>query len=253
MSTPRDDETLDKLTAGLSILQKRRGHRAASDDTLLAWCAGRAVPDAERVLDLGTGKGTVALLLAARLPTCRIIGVEAEPASFDLARRNASLNGLESRFSPRFGDLRLGSILADEAPFDLITGAPPFMPLGSGVVPRDETRAAGRFELRGGVADYADTAARHLAISGRAVLLMDGSEASFERSLRAFSDSGLGLARILVVLPRPGRPPTYRVFVLTRAIGTDRPASETLCMRDAEGDAFSKDYQTARLEMGLVV
>ncbi|MCA9541603.1 MAG: AMP-binding protein, partial [Myxococcales bacterium] len=106
IDAPGPDETLDRLSATLRILQRRRGHRAASDDTLLAWFALQARPAARRVLDLGTGKGTVALLLLRALPDCVVVGVEAVPEAHALAVRNARLNGLVQRFSPRLGDLR---------------------------------------------------------------------------------------------------------------------------------------------------
>ena len=51
--TQYPDETIDRLTTRLKIIQKRRGHRAASDDMLLAWAAARAQPEARSVLVIG--------------------------------------------------------------------------------------------------------------------------------------------------------------------------------------------------------
>jgi len=247
--TPLEDETLDRLTRTMRILQKRRGHRAASDDTLLAWAASRAKPEAARILDLGCGKGTVALLLLERLPCARAVGVEAVEASFDLARRNAALNDLSHRFAPLLGDLRDPEILAGEPPFDLVTGAPPFMPLGSGVLPSDEVRAAARFELRGGVSDYIAAATRSLADEGAVVILMDGLESSRKKTLAAFSEFGLHVRETLEVLPLPSAPPTYRIFTARRDEG---PLTvSTLCMRLAPGGAFSPDYESVRRELDL--
>lgn len=245
--TPGPDETLDRLNARLRILQRRRGHRATSDDVLLAWAALEARPRARRQLDLGTGKGTVALLLLDRLPQLSSVGVEALPQSHDLALRNAALNELAERFEPRLGDLRDPAVLADAGPFDLVCGAPPFMPLGSGVLPRDPQRAAGRFELRGGVGDYAAVAARHLAPGGAAVLLMDGRG---EGRLRAaVAAAGLSLRRWVRVVPRPGAPAVYCIGV---AEATDGPCADvTLAMRDAEGDAWSPAYAVARAALAL--
>ena len=140
------DETQDRLTLRLRIIQKRRGHRAASDDTLLAWAAARACPDAVRILDLGSGKGTVAMLLLQRLPRCRVIGLEALEVSHDLAVSNTLLNDLVDRWEPRLGDLRDPSVLAGEPSFDLVTGAPPFMPVGPALSRR--TFGAGIVRIR---------------------------------------------------------------------------------------------------------
>lgn len=242
------DETLDRLTGALRILQKRRGHRAATDDTLLAWAAAHARPGAQRVLDLGSGKGTVAMLLLQRLPGCRVVGVEAEPVSHDLALRNRRINGLMDRWTPRLGDLRDPSVLAGVAPFDLVTGAPPFLPIGSGVLPRDPLRAAGRFELRGGVQDYVATAARHLAALGAVVILMD--DLGRARAEAAFEAAGLGLRRRVAVRPWPGRRPTYWLFVAERGQGD--VAEATLDLRPAAGAAHSPELDAIRRALDLL-
>ncbi len=241
------DETRDRLTSRLRIIQKRHGHRAATDDTLLAWAAARACPGAIRVLDLGSGKGTVAMLLLQRLPRCRVIGVEALEVSHDLAVRNALLNALADRWEPRLGDLRDPSVLAGEAPFDLVTGAPPFMPAGSGVLPGDAQRAAGRFELRGGVQEYAQTAARHLAPGGKLVLLMDGLERSRTRVVQALEVSGLFPRTVVAVRPRPDRNPIYRILEASPEPG--QAAEESLCIRSGSHSRFSREYEAIRREM----
>lgn len=241
------DETLDRLTSRLRIIQKRRGHRAASDDTLLAWAAARACPKAVRILDLGSGKGTVAMLLLQRLPRCRVIGLEALEVSHDLALRNTLLNGLADRWEPRLGDLRDPFVLAGEPSFDLVAGAPPFMPVGSGVMPGDAQRAAGRFELRGGVREYAEAAARHLAPRGRVVLLMDGIERSRARAEQALAASGLFPRAIVVVRPRPDRHPIY--WILEASIEPGPMTEESLCMRSAGGNRFSPEYEAIRRDM----
>jgi tRNA1Val (adenine37-N6)-methyltransferase len=245
------DETQDRLTSKLRIIQKRRGHRAASDDMLLAWAAARARPDATRVLDLGSGKGTVAMLLLQRLPRCRVIGLEALELSHDLALRNAGLNNLGDRWEPRLGDLRDPFILAGEPSFDLITGAPPFMPVGSGVMPQDPQRAAGRFELRGGVREYAEAAARNLAPCGRVVLLMDGLEKSRTRAEKALAAAGLFTRTVTAVHPDPGRNPIYRILEASKESGS--MTEESICLRLDAGKGFSPEYESIRREMDCAV
>lgn len=239
---PGPDETLDRLSNTLQILQRRRGHRATSDDVLLAGFAVKERPHATRMLDLGTGKATVAMLVARTLPEVQIVGVEAFAQSHALALRNVALNGLGDRIDPRLGDLRDPSVLDGEAPFDLICGAPPFMPLGSGVLPSDPQRAAGRFEIRGGVEGYAETAFRHLAPGGTIVLLMDGHGRD-----RLVAALGSGLRRLTAVLPRAGKAPTYWI-----GIASDTPAA---CVEDAfvmrDGDAWSATYGALRRALDL--
>lgn len=246
--TPGPDETLDRLSSTLQILQRRRGHRATSDDVLLAAHAARACPTARRILDLGTGKGTVALLLARRLPAARIVGVEAFARSHALAERNAALNGLADRYRPLLGDVRDPQVLAGEAPFDLVCGAPPFMPVGTGVLPTDPQRAAGRFELRGGVEGYAACAFAHLAPAGRVVLLLDGLQKE-----RLIAACGKGLRRLVGVSPRPAAPPTFWIGIAAAEPASTPIVEDHLAMRlEAAHDApWSPAYAALRVELQL--
>ncbi|MFN3197962.1 MAG: tRNA1(Val) (adenine(37)-N6)-methyltransferase [Bradymonadia bacterium] len=256
--TPGPDETLDRLSATLQILQRRKGHRATSDDVILAALATEAAPQARNILDLGTGKATVAMMMARRLPHSTLVGVEAEPVSAELGQRNTVLNDLGHRLSVVAGDVRDAELLQSLRPpagFDLITGAPPFMPLGTGVLPQDRQRATGRFELRGGVEAYAHAAAPLLAESGRLVILMDGLQG--ERAIRAFADEGLRVSRQIDISPRPGRPPTYSVVFGERGVSkgsviTQAPITHShWAMRNADGDGWSARYGALRAVLEL--
>jgi tRNA1Val (adenine37-N6)-methyltransferase len=208
----------------------------------------RARPDARRILDLGSGKGTVALLLLRCLPEAKVVGIEAHPAHHALAVRNAALNDLADRYDARLGDLRDPGALEGESPFDLICGAPPYVPLGGGVLPRDPGRAAGRFELRGGVEAYACAAARRLSPEGRAVLVMNG--AGRDRAEAAVRAAGLTVCRLVAVRPRPERAPTY--WLIESAAGKPAPVvEEEICMRLATGMQWSPAYLALRRLLDL--
>jgi tRNA1(Val) A37 N6-methylase TrmN6 len=187
------------------------------------------------------------MFLLQRLPYCRVVGLEALEISHELAVRNAHLNALNDRWDPRLGDLRDESVLAGEAPFDLITGSPPFMPVGSGVMPKDPQRIAGRFELRGGIPDYAETSAGHLAEGGKVVFLMDGLESSKSRTVQALGAVGLCIIRIIAVHPSPGRSPIYWIFEAGAHVGST--AEQLLYIRNADNNAFSPDFEAIRREM----
>ena len=73
-------ETLDHLAGDWRIYQLKGGHRFSADDVLTAWTAARARPQADRLLDLGCGIGSVGLLtlwaLQANQP--RLVGLEVQ-------------------------------------------------------------------------------------------------------------------------------------------------------------------------------
>ena len=130
-----EGESLDVISGSYRIFQYERGHRYSTDDVLTAWYGTAHAPRVERAADLGSGIGSVALICAWRLPGATFCTVEAQEISIRLARKTIRYNGLESRFTLYHGDLRDPSILANEAPFDLVTGSPPYFPSGTATEP----------------------------------------------------------------------------------------------------------------------
>jgi len=234
--------TLDPLTDRLRVHQRRRGHRSATDDFLAAHCASSARPDARRVLDLGCGHGTVTLLLSEVLPAAEFELVEAQEVSAELARRNLLENGVSERARVHRADLREVRLTPG---FDLVTGTPPFMPLGSGILPRDPQRAAGRFELRGGIEAYVACAASLAAPGGRVSMLMDGAQDVRVRA--AFAAADLHIESIVVVRPRPDRAPRFRGYVgcVEKVVSVE----SSLVVRDESG-AYTPAMRAVRARFG---
>jgi tRNA1(Val) A37 N6-methylase TrmN6 len=232
-----DELTSDAITADYRLVQRRRGHRFSLDDLATAWEAARARPDASRVVDLGCGVGSVLLMVAWRLPSARMIGVEAQELSFGLARRNVEENGLAPRATLLHGDLREVTRGWPHGLAELVTGTPPYLPPGTALASPDPQRAAARIELRGGVEDYLAAAARVLAPGGRVVVCADGRFP--ERVARGAASAGLSLARRLDVVARAGAAgPLFAVWTAEHALERrDAPLEhETVVMRDERGE-----------------
>jgi len=58
-----------------------------------ALLAQSAIADGHRVLDLGSGSGTLAILIGREVPGARVEGLDADPAMVETARRKAALAG----------------------------------------------------------------------------------------------------------------------------------------------------------------
>lgn len=235
-------ETWDRLAGDWRIWQLQDGHRWSVDDLLTAWTAARARPAARRLLDLGAGLGSVGLLTLWRMaPSARLTMVEAQDVSHHLALRTVADNGLADRVDARFGDLR---DLALDA-FDLVTGSPPYFPLGTGKVSPHPQRAACRMELRGTIADYAVTAARHLAPGAAFVACFPAKD---PRGDAAFAPAGLHLRERRLVHFRADEPPLLALYVATREPGPlDEPPA--FYVRGADG-RWTDEYLAMRAEMG---
>jgi len=243
------EESLEaiQLTRTATLWQRREGHRCATDDVLCAWAGLTARPAAGQILDLGCGQGAVTIMLAEALPRATLTGIEAQEVSYALLVRNLAANRLAARVNAIHGDLR-DVRLSTRA--DLVTGSPPFMPQGSGTLPRDPQRAAGRFELRGGIEAYCAAAHHHLAPEGIASLLMDGSQDV--RSRAALDGAGLTLVRTLAVSPVADLPPRYIIYQARRRDGAPEPREErvTLAVRDRSG-SWTPRYAHIRTSLQL--
>lgn len=59
-----------------------------------------------RILDLGSGCGTLGVLLCAADPKCHVTGIELDPLAHNAALNNIHHNGLQARMDSICGDLR---------------------------------------------------------------------------------------------------------------------------------------------------
>lgn len=161
-----ETETLDRLTGyNLRLVQPRHGYRFSVDPLLLADFAG--VRAGERVVDLGTGCGVAALLLARLSDSCRVTGVELQPEMAQLAERNAALNELKDRVEIFCEDvISLRSHFPVDS-FDLVVSNPPYRRPGTGKVSPRSGRDDARHETSATLADFLATAKYLVKPSGR--------------------------------------------------------------------------------------
>jgi tRNA1Val (adenine37-N6)-methyltransferase len=253
-----DELTLDVLTAGISVFQRRTGHRFSSDDLVTAWLALQVCPAPARALDLGCGLGSVLLHVAWSAPAATLVGVEVQDVSFALLERNVAHNALGDRVRVHHGDLRDPAVVAVlDGPFDLVTGTPPYFPADTATAANDDQRAYARIEHRGGIEAYVGAAARVLATGGWFVVCAD-ADAS-RRLHDATADHGLAVCRRCSVVPRAGRAPLFTVWALRHAADAGDLVASELTLRDAAGErtadakmlrAFSGLHDGARVSSG---
>jgi tRNA1Val (adenine37-N6)-methyltransferase len=248
------DETLDAISGHFRLFQLRDGHRFSTDDVLTAWYGTSWAPRATRVLDLGSGVGSVGMIAAWRLPGARFVTIEAQEVSVALARKSAAYNGLGDRYDIRCADYRDEGALAADERFELILGSPPYFPIGSGVAGDHSQEVACRFELRGTVTDYAATASRHLDAGG--IFACVFLEAQRERVESAAQAADLAIVRCRPVIFKEGEPPLIGLFVMMR--GRDLPdtmrlrtwVEPALVIRDRDGRVHP-EYAAIKLAVGF--
>jgi len=239
LSAPLAGAVAGAPTGSWRIAQRTAGHRHSVDDVLTAHYALDALgaKRAGRALDLGSGIGGVGLLTLWGLgPAARLYCVEAQAISHRLLVANVTGNGLADRVVTQLGDLRKLDL---RERFGLVTGSPPYFPIGTGILPADSQKAHARFELRGDVGDYARAAARHLEPDGVFVFCFPTPQRS--RAHAGVRDAGLHVTSYCDVVPRVGLRPLFTLFACGREAVTCRvdPPFEVRTAEGAVTDAMS--------------
>lgn len=122
------------------------------DTELIVELALERLPQGERLLDMGTGSGAIAVSIAHTRPDAHVTALDVSDAALDVARRNAQHNGAAVRFlrSDWFSALDAAEHGAER--FNVIASNPPYIAAG------DEHLSQGdlRFEPVGALTDHAD-------------------------------------------------------------------------------------------------
>ncbi len=244
-----DAETLDELSlGGLKLYQSVSGYRYSLDPILLANFIHPA--EGDRVLDLGTGSGVLALIIARLYPVAAVQGIEIQPSMAERALRNVTLNQLENKICVTHGDLRSISDFVAPQSCQLVVSNPPFRPADGGRIAPDNERAMARHQLAGDLNDFI-LAARSCLIHGGRFAVIYLAERLAEllscltgkglepKRLRMIHGAPGSEARLVMVEARKGGktglvvlPPLY----IYEDVGTARNYSaEVLAMYDTKG------------------
>lgn len=85
----------------------------------------KSFPDPTRVVDVGTGPGTIAVSLAVSVPSCSVVAVDISQDALRIASFNARRHGVWERI--HFAQMDLTSSLRQVARFDLAVSNPPYI------------------------------------------------------------------------------------------------------------------------------
>ena len=230
-SEPEAAFTEDALLGGrVRLRQPADGARVAIDPVFLA--AAIAAEPHQLVLDIGCGVGAAALCLAARLPQCRVIGLELQRDLVRLAGDNIALNGLHGRVSVMAGDLLAPPPRLSPGMFDHVMANPPFIEQGRATPPPNPAKAVATIEGEASLGDWVRFA---LAMArGR------GTVTFIHRADRIDALLGhlAGRAGEIVVMPLwpgAGRPASRILVRATKQLESPARLLPGLLLHDADG------------------
>ena len=163
---------LEPLGNGIAVYVSD-AHHFTTDTILLANFAG--AKNGERIVELGSGCGTIPLLMIREAAPGSITAVEIQPEAVELLRESLRLNlenGDEkaSCITPMLADLRGLRGLLEAGETDLVVCNPPYKLSGSGIVNPDEAKKTARHESECTLDDICGAAAWLLRFGGRFVM-----------------------------------------------------------------------------------
>lgn len=129
---------MEYLSGGIQLHIPPGCFPMSTDSMALAWFSGSG--RSRNVLDLGSGCATLGMLLCARSDSCRVTGIELDPAAHEAALENIRRNALEPRLKSICADLRQVPSLFPSGSFDICISNPPYFSGG----PAAELTAARR-------------------------------------------------------------------------------------------------------------
>ena len=115
---------METLFNGFTLDIPPGGFPLSTDSMVLAHFI--KLPRSAKILDLGSGCGTLGVLLCARDPECTVTGFELTEHAHRAAQENIRANGLQSRMESICADLRQIPEALPQGSFSLCVSNPPY-------------------------------------------------------------------------------------------------------------------------------
>jgi tRNA1Val (adenine37-N6)-methyltransferase len=214
-----------------TIYQDRTAFKVGTDGVLLG--AAADVKGRKRILDIGTGTGLIAIMLAQR-SNAEIVAIEPDRESFLQASRNISLCRWNKRIKIEQTDLQ--NFNTDEGKFDLIVTNPPFF--NDSLQNPDPRKSAARHDVELTRTEILDGVSRLLDNEGRFQLIMPYVEGNIfiaEAALYGFYCNS-----ILKIRPLPTS--DIRRMVLSFSRTRQKPSEKFLTIERGKRHEFTEDY-----------
>ena len=148
------------------IEQSEDGYRYSIEPFLIGDFSN--VQPGMRVLDVGTGCGIIAILLAIKEPQLEVVSLEVQKSLYQLAKSNIEKNALSDRIQAIEGDFN--EIAKSMGSFDLVISNPPYRKKNTGRINPNQEKAIARHEIKLNLESLVKKGAMLLKPGGRMIL-----------------------------------------------------------------------------------
>ncbi|MBO5875596.1 MAG: methyltransferase [Alistipes sp.] len=213
-----------------TVHQQRSAMKVGTDGVLIgAWASVRGTDRA--VLDIGTGTGLIALMIAQRNPKAEIVAVEIDAESAEQARENVAASPWSNRI--RVEECAVQEFVAEQK-FDLFVSNPPYFV--DSFKCSDESRNTARHTDTLSFVELMRSAERLLAPDGRFAVIVPS-----EAALSVIAAGRLHLVRRCDVRSKPkGSPKRVMLEFSPRFEGA--AVREEMTIGDGSNGGYSPEY-----------
>ncbi|MBR5359514.1 MAG: tRNA1(Val) (adenine(37)-N6)-methyltransferase [Lachnospiraceae bacterium] len=161
----KENERIDDLQyKGLKLIQDPELFCFGMDAVLLANFAKAAAGDT--VIDLCTGNGVIPILMSGKTNADKLIGVEIQKESAELAERSVKLNGLSEKVKILNEDICRITDFYPKGSVDVVTCNPPYMIEDHGLRNDADAKTIARHEIMCTLKDVVSAASAILKTGG---------------------------------------------------------------------------------------
>ncbi len=224
---------METLLNGITLELCQGAFPLSTDSMALAHFA--RLPKNASVLDLGSGCGTLGLMLCGKDPGCHVTGVELSPAAHAAAVENIRRNSLDNRMESICLDLKAIPQMLPQGSYSVCISNPPYFADGK-LRPGHENA---RHQLQCAPCHWMASAAWALKYGGDFYLVHKPERLAELIALGA--KHGMELKRLRLLRHTPEALPSL-VLLAFRKGGKPGLAWEEICLRDSQGQ-FTQAYR----------
>ncbi|MDR0724717.1 MAG: methyltransferase [Prevotellaceae bacterium] len=215
-----------------TVKQDKTAMKVGIDSVLLgAWISANGLET--NVLDIGTGSGLLALMMAQKIPAAKIVACEIDEIACEQASENISSSAWSERIAVVNADIR--SFTHNPKSFDLIVCNPPYFE--KSLKSHDEKRNFARHNDSLPLTDLIDCVHRLLHDNGRFVLIVPENQAGTVIELAGAKK--LFPTKRLNIKSTATKPVSRVILELSYTL--QPPEERTLTVRT--GNNYSDDYK----------
>lgn len=215
-----------------TINQDRSAFKVGTDGVLLGACAD--VSGVKNILDIGTGTGLIALMLAQR-SEAEIVAIEPHEDSFVQACSNVAASKWNNRI--KVGNISLQHYDPGLLQFELIVSNPPFF--FDSLKNPDAGKASARHNDNLNNADLLEGADRLLAADGRLQVILPYAEGTI--LIAEAQEYGLYCNNMIKVRPLPTS--EIRRLILTFSRKKQKATEQFLTIEHGKRHEFTEEYK----------